>query len=511
MVLFAVVLAALALGLFLSLLWAECSKPANFPPGPAWRLPVWGNYLQLLLENFKFPYRALNAMARRYHTKLLGFYFGPYPTVVACDYDAVKEVLANPHIQGRASNVAIRDRAYGKDLGVFFVDGELWKEQRRFSLRYLRDFGFGRRSKQLEAEIEAEVKDLLEMIRGEREGEGVVRACPASGGRRLLLPEALFTATSNCLLPALYGGRAPREADAATRALGRAGLGFLRSTDATGGFVTLHPWLAALCPRLSGYLDTVHNSDHFRFRCEQMVDEHKNTLCDDDMRDFIDVYLKEMMKKQKTEEPTFFSTEQLVVTMMDFLIPTTTSLAVALTWYLMCVAHHPRVLRRIHQELDSVVGRGRLPSLDDRPRTPYFEASIRESLRLCTLTPISIPHRATQDTTLKGYFIPANTIVITSLWSVHMDENLWGDPNNYRPERFLENDGTLTKKDYTLPFGAGKRLCPGETFSRQNFYLLCGALLQNFTIEPDGVPPLDSNIPGFVETQPSFWARFTPR
>ncbi|XP_049787583.1 probable cytochrome P450 304a1 [Schistocerca cancellata] len=414
MVLFALVLAALALGLFLSLLWAEYSKPANFPPGPAWRLPVWGNYLQLRLENFKFPYRALDAMARRYHTKLLGFYFGPYPTVVACDYDAVKEVLANPHLQGRASNVAIRDRAYGKDLGVFFVDGELWKEQRRFSLRYLRDFGFGRRSKQLEAEIEAEVKDLLEMIRGEREGE-------------------------------------------------------------------------------------------------QMVDEHKNTMCDDDMRDFIDVYLKEMMKKQKTAEPSFFSTEQLVVTMLDFIIPTTTSLAVALTWYLMCVAHHPRVLRRIHQELDAVVGRGRLPSLDDRPRTPYFEASIRESLRLCTLSPISIPHRATQDTTLKGYFIPANTIVITNLWSVHMDENLWGDPKNYRPERFLESDGTLTKKDYTLPFGAGKRLCPGETFSRQNFYLLCGALLQNFTIEPDGVPPLDSNIPGFVETQPSFWARFTPR
>lgn len=78
-------------------------------------------------------------------------------------------------------------------------------------------------------------------------------------------------------------------------------------------------------------------------------------------------------------------------------------------------------------------------------------------MRIETLTPLSVPHKCTRKTTLGGYEIPANTPVLTNLAAMHHDPDLWGDPEIFRPERFLKEDGQLTK-DITLPFGFGKSI-----------------------------------------------------
>lgn len=69
---------------------------------------------------------------------------------------------------------------------------------------------------------------------------------------------------------------------------------------------------------------------------------------------------------------------------------------------------------------------------------------------------LGVPHRSTQDTQYFGYDIPANTLLVTNIWGMHRDKKLWGDPENFRPERFLDYKGNLKKKDYTLPFGIGR-------------------------------------------------------
>lgn len=98
---------------------------------------------------------------------------------------------------------------------------------------------------------------------------------------------------------------------------------------------------------------------------------------------------------------------------------------------------------------------------------PYTEATLREIMRFETLVPMSVPHRAMKDTTLGGFYVPKDTIVIAGLYALHNDRKIWGDPENFRPERFLSDDGKLNlKKDLSLPFGAGRRLCAGETFAR---------------------------------------------
>ncbi|XP_047100351.1 probable cytochrome P450 304a1 [Schistocerca piceifrons] len=508
MALVGVLLAALAVGLLLYLLLVAISRPDNFPPGPP-PMPIWGNYVQMLLINYKYPYKVLDLMTRFYKSKVIGFYFGDSPAIAACDYQSVKEALNNPHLQGRVVNIGLKHRMFGKELGIFFTEGPRWLEQKRFSLRNMRDFGFGRRSEKLEAEIAAELRDLVELIRGGREDQAVVR--PSSGASSVLLPEVLTPAFINGLLPVYAGSRLPRSADETARQMGRAALQFQKSSDTTGGFLTLHPWLAWLAPRLSGYLDHTEGSDKMRRFLEPYIEDHKKTYSDDYMRDFIDSYLREIGEREKTGEPTTFTMEQLSLILLDFFFPAASALSATLTWTLIYMVHHPEVRKRVQEELDAVVGRGRLPTLDDRPNLPYTEATIREVMRIRTLTPISIPHKAMEDTTLQGYSVPKGTVVITCLYSMHMDGDLWGDPKTFRPERFLDGDGKLSKKDFTLPFGAGKRLCAGETFARQNLFLTFSTLMQNFSIKSDGVPLPDSNIPGIIETAPAFWAQFEPR
>lgn len=145
---------------------------------------------------------------------------------------------------------------------------------------------------------------------------------------------------------------------------------------------------------------------------------------------------------------------------------------------------------------------------------PYTEATLREIMRFETLVPSSVPHRAIRDTNLAGFFIPKDTIIMMGLYALHNDKKVWGDPEIFRPERFLDTDGKLNlKKDYSLPFGAGKRLCAGETFARNTMFLCIATLLQNFNLKPSNglLPKLDETDCGFARMPRDFWIKMEPR
>lgn len=145
---------------------------------------------------------------------------------------------------------------------------------------------------------------------------------------------------------------------------------------------------------------------------------------------------------------------------------------------------------------------------------PYTEATLREIMRFETLVPSSVPHRALKDTTLAGHFIPQNTIVMPGLFELHNDKTIWSDPQNFRPERLLSDDGKLDlKKDFSLPFGAGRRLCAGETFARNTMFLCIAALLQNFNLKPsrEGLPKLGETVCGLARMPRDFWVKLEAR
>ncbi|XP_046679618.1 probable cytochrome P450 304a1 isoform X2 [Homalodisca vitripennis] len=451
----------------------------KFPPGP-YRWPIWGGYLQLLVENYRFPYKAIHWMARRYNTEILGIYFGPTPTVIACTQASAREMLSHPAFQGRAEAFipSCRDKD-GVIRGQFFIDGHRWTEQRRFMLRNLRDFGFGTRSKTFEKIIEEELRDFIDLVQS-RHVEGV---CEEG---KVMVPPAFYAYFLNLSLHIFLGTRMPPAQHHKLREFAYTAYKFLLAIDPTTGAINMTPWIRHLVPELSGFNDCMRSSDFIKQFIKALIEEHKDTFIPDALRDFCDVYLKEMKDKENTDFQHWFSDEQLVMTFWDTLFPSSMTQTATMGFAVEFLLLYPEVQAKVHEEIDRVVGHSRLPNLDDRKNMPYTEAVLREVMRRETLAPLTLPHRCLEDTYFHGYFIPKDATVLASLYSCNMDESVWENPFEFKPERHLDENGNIKKKDYSLQFGLGKHVCSGETYARQNMFLLFSTMLQNFSLE---LPP----------------------
>ncbi|KAN0135790.1 Cytochrome P450 [Lactarius tabidus] len=152
------------------------------------------------------------------------------------------------------------------------------------------------------------------------------------------------------------------------------------------------------------------------------------------------------------------------------------SLFVALTLY-------PEVQKRAQAQIDSVTSRDRLPTFEDRSRLPYIEAVCKELLRWQIILPLGFPHASSEDCVYRGFFIPKGSITITNSWAILHDPELYPDPEKFKPERFLNEDGTF-RDDPTisLAFGAGKRICPGRHLVDSTLFIVAACVLSVFTV-----------------------------
>jgi len=150
------------------------------------------------------------------------------------------------------------------------------------------------------------------------------------------------------------------------------------------------------------------------------------------------------------------------------------------------------VQQRAHEEIDAVVGKTRLPDFTDRGSLPYVNAIVKEVLRWQPVLPLSIPHASTEDDMFRGYFIPKGSLVIGNTWSVLHDPVQYPDPEQFKPERFLTDDGKLdlnVQDPMLAAFGYGRRICPGRYFAENALYLIISCMLMSFDI----TPPVNEN------------------
>src|SRR5690348_3513510 len=179
----------------------------------------------------------------------------------------------------------------------------------------------------------------------------------------------------------------------------------------------------------------------------------------------------------------------ILFAVFDLFLAGAETTSTTLTWIFLYMARHPHIQEKLAEEIQRVVGNSRLPSLTDRPEMPYTEAVIHEVMRKVTLVPISVFHSTMEDVEFHGYQIPKETIVMINLYEVHNNIGLWGDPENFRPERFLSKDGTkFERREGFVPFSTGKRVCLGETLARDELFLFTSALFQAFevSVDPNG-------------------------
>jgi len=151
---------------------------------------------------------------------------------------------------------------------------------------------------------------------------------------------------------------------------------------------------------------------------------------------------------------------------------------------------NPGVQEKAQAQIDAVVGKARLPTMDDRPWLPFVDAIFRETLRYHPITPLSVPHSAVDDYVYNGFHIPKGAIFMTNVWSMAHDESRYPNPHAFIPERFLNDDGSPKPNDIEhITFGFGRRICVGRHFADTSVWSVIAKMLAVFKI----LKPLDEH------------------
>ncbi|KAJ3813392.1 cytochrome P450 [Lentinula aff. lateritia] len=182
-----------------------------------------------------------------------------------------------------------------------------------------------------------------------------------------------------------------------------------------------------------------------------------------------------------------------------FMIGGVETTAAIMQWFSALIPAYPEIQRKAHEELDKVVGRDRLPTVEDEKNLPYCHAIIKEVERCHNPFWLGTPHVASEDFTYRGQFIPKDTVVVLNTWTMHHDASRHPEPDTFNPERYL--DDSLTSADsanLTDPyqrdhwmFGAGRRICPGMIVAEREIWLTISRMLWAFTMESLPDEPID--------------------
>ncbi|GAV92552.1 p450 domain-containing protein [Cephalotus follicularis] len=141
-------------------------------------------------------------------------------------------------------------------------------------------------------------------------------------------------------------------------------------------------------------------------------------------------------------------------------------------------------MRKAKEELNSIVGASRKVEESDIDDLQYLQAVVKETLRLHPPAPLLLPRNARQNTNYMGYFIPKDTQIFVNAWTIGRDPNAWEDPLSFKPERFLDSQIDYKEQNYELiPFGAGRRICPGISLAERALHIALASLIHYFDWE----------------------------
>uniref|UniRef100_A0A2P2PJZ1 Uncharacterized protein n=1 Tax=Rhizophora mucronata TaxID=61149 RepID=A0A2P2PJZ1_RHIMU len=203
------------------------------------------------------------------------------------------------------------------------------------------------------------------------------------------------------------------------------------------------------------------------------------------------------------QEKYDLSEDNIIGLLWDMITAGMDTTAISAEWAMAELIKNPRVQQKAQEELDHVIGLERVLTEADVSSLPYLQCVAKESLRLHPPTPLMLPHRANANVKIGGYDIPKGSNVHVNVWAVAHDPAIWKEPLEFRPERFLEEDVDMKGHDYRLlPFGAGRRVCPGAQLGINLVTSMLGQLLHQFRwTPPEGVKAEEidmSENPGLV-------------
>ncbi|KAG2666516.1 hypothetical protein I3760_15G065600 [Carya illinoinensis] len=229
---------------------------------------------------------------------------------------------------------------------------------------------------------------------------------------------------------------------------------------------------------------TAKKLDH---ELEGWLEEHKQRRISGEVKkehqDFMDVMLSIVID---SEEISSYEADAITkATCLTLILAGTDTTTVTMTWALSLLLNNQETLKKAQQELDLQIGRDRLVMESYLKNLVYIQAVIKETMRLYPAAPLSVPHKSSEDCTLAGYHIPAGTCLLVNLSKIHRDPQVWSDPTKFCPERFLTTHKDVDFKGQhfeLIPFGSGRRVCPGISFALQVMQLTLANFLHAFEI-----------------------------
>ncbi|XP_057451873.1 geraniol 8-hydroxylase-like [Lotus japonicus] len=152
-----------------------------------------------------------------------------------------------------------------------------------------------------------------------------------------------------------------------------------------------------------------------------------------------------------------------------------------LEWAMAELLQNEKAMSKAKQEMDQIIGKGKLVEESDVARLPYLQAVIKETFRLHLPVPFLIPRRANANVEICGYTIPKDAHVLVNVWAIGRNSSIWENANLFSPERFLGSEVDVKGHNYELtPFGVGRRICPGVPLAMRTLYLMLGSLINCF-------------------------------
>ena len=452
------------------------SSPLAVFSGPMpW--PIFGNALSFKYGNAE---KAAHQWAKTYGD-IQTVWFGSKPIVTLHDIPTIYETFlkdGDAYVDRPVDHSM--DVMKGGSYGVGGTNGVVWREHRRFALRVFREFGLGRNL--MQEKILVEVMGIISDIRDDVK----------SGKEVLSLQDEIDRGVGSVINLITFGFRFDRSK---TEEFKKVKQYAANVVETSGNFLMRimknNINFFRRLPTFKEYYEhVVQNSRDCEEFFMKLINDHKkkvNLESDQDPVDYVEAYMKEQYRLRKNgDKSNLYSDKQLYGMVFDLWVAGQETSSTTLSWLFLYIINRPDMQKKIHDELDSVVGSDRAVTLEDKTKLNYLNAVIAETHRYCNLGSFNVPHQLNKDTVIHGYNIPKGMWITYQIATVNRDTRYYDRPTEFIPERFLDKDGKFFNPPSLLPFGIGKRACLGEGLAKLELYLFSANVFNQMRLLPPG-------------------------
>lgn len=446
----------------------KLGNPKNLPPSPPSR-PIIG-HLHLLKQPI---HRTLCELSKKYGD-ILFLRFGTRKVLVISSPSAVEECFTRKDVifANRPRTLAGKHLNYNSTTMGFSSYGEHWRNLRRLTTIEL--FSASRVASFSEIRKE-EVQLLLKQLFRDSSKQ------QAKAGLTASFMELTFNVMMRMIAGKRYYGKEVVDEEARQFHNIIKEMEALRGSSNMNDFFPVLQWIdfQGLEKRMMGLKKKM---DKF---LQDLIEEHQKVRSQSSQSTKItglgnqkrNMTLIDVMLSLKETEPEFYTDQTIKGVIMSTLTAGSQTSAATLEWAMSLLLNNPETMQKAFEEIDAIVGTEHILDEVDVTKLNYLQNIINETFRLFPPAPLLLPHESSEDCTISGFHVPRGTMLLVNTWSIHRDTKLWVEPTKFMPERFEGGEGEGYK---LLPFGAGRRACPGAGLAKRIIGLTLGVLIQCF-------------------------------